>query len=423
MKQENGRMPKVADMGPHMHGSHFIFVSDQEAVRKILSSKSDFPKFSLTYELVKESIGNGLVTSSGDLWFSQRRLITPFFHFNSLQEFYNGMVELTRLYIEDLKSQTGFLNAKETFSHHTNRVLNTVAFGSKFDNSYLTKGFKEMNELAMVWFGAYILFGPIWNYVPIKYGSGFKNFKRSIYERMKSDIEKIRATPGDPKDFFSYLVHAKKDGKYLDADLIVDECFTFLFAGQDTTASTLSWISYYLTLNPRVQKKLQQEVDMVLQGRQPTLDDLSKLKYCKSVFKETLRIQPVVPVIDRTNLQPETFANVTFPKNSTIGVNIYGLQHDPDLWDDPDTFNPERWEDPKSKNGFVFVPFSAGPRVCIGSKFATQEILVTLSMLVQNFELKMDPTCDVSASFEGVLTPVGLKIKFVPRNQEEVETH
>jgi len=187
------------------------------------------------------------------------------------------------------------------------------------------------------------------------------------------------------------LCHSKyEDGSLIPEQLIVDECKTFLFAGSDTGASTLSWIMYYLCLNPDKYYKLQMEVDKVLGDKPPNIENFKDLTYCEKVLKETLRIQPVVPWFDRISKNDCVLAGQKIYKGTTVLASPYLVHHDPDLWKEPENFIPERWDDPSSKKNFIWFAFSTGPRNCVGMRFAYQQIIITLSMLVQQFDIKMN---------------------------------
>jgi len=217
-------------------------------------------------------------------------------------------------------------------------------------------------------------------------------------------------------DLLGYLCHAQsEDGKMISEQQIADECQTFLFAGEDTTAATLSWLMYYLALHPHIFQKIQVEVSEVVGNSEITMDHVNNLHYCEHVLKETLRIQPVVPWLQRVAGKDCELAGVKICKNTLLCIGIYTLHNDPSIWKNPDQFIPERWDDPSSKKPFIYSPFSAGQRNCIGMKFATQEIIVTLVMIAQKFDISMNKEKKILSRYEGVITPHQLELKFIPR--------
>uniref|UniRef100_A0A6B2LCW6 Cytochrome P450 n=1 Tax=Arcella intermedia TaxID=1963864 RepID=A0A6B2LCW6_9EUKA len=221
-------------------------------------------------------------------------------------------------------------------------------------------------------------------------------------------------------NLLNFLCYSRnEDGELNPENQVVDECVTFIFAGEDTTASTLSWIMYHLSLNPHIQKIMQEEIDRVLQGNRPTFTNLHSLHYCQNVIKETMRISPVVPILPRMLGKDYIIDGHLVKKGTLIHLFLYGVHVDPKIWKDPKEFNPERWED--SAKSFHWLPFSAGQRNCIGQKFAMQELLIAIAMIFQKFSVVYNDEKKISPVFEGVLIPKNLEIKFIPRLQEEKE--
>eukprot|EP01125_Pyxidicula_operculata_P013786 TRINITY_DN4572_c0_g1_i1.p1 TRINITY_DN4572_c0_g1~~TRINITY_DN4572_c0_g1_i1.p1 ORF type:complete len:484 (-),score=84.08 TRINITY_DN4572_c0_g1_i1:147-1598(-) len=417
-RQPNGSFIKFANLGFYIGAKPGIMVSDRETIKMILSSKEGFPKLAHTYDdLLAQVLGKGLVTSSGDIWFSERRLITPFFHFQNLKNFYPKMVDNVNNFVSTLNSAK-WSNGRELFMGLTAKVINNLAFGGYFDTNEVVAEFKDLTERFNMWLIGYTLFGSLWGYVPHKYGSGLFQTKRNLHNKISKVVDECRRKKcSEDTSLINYLSLANSNGKYLPHSLILDECLTFLFAGIDTSASTLSWIMYLLSLNPRVQEKIQEEVDSVIGDRIPSLDDEPNLVYCSNVLKETLRVYPVVPLIDRSNDEKIVVDDYIIPKDSSLTISIYSLHHDPNIWKDPEMFIPERWENPDSKNNFVWTPFSAGPRNCIGSKFATQEIIIAIAMIFQKLNVVHNDAKKVVPLWEGVVAPYNLELKFNQRKK------
>jgi cytochrome P450 len=418
MRKEDGSFVKVANWGPQVNGYPYLFISDRDAIQQILSSKDDFPKNPALYDdLFAEFLGNGLVTSKGSLWNDHRKLMTPFFHFKSLEQNFGPMLELTKQFVEELRKNDGWIPANDTFKKHSASVIIKLAFGDAFDSEWVRSILQELSLGFNYWSLCSTLFTPyVWNRVPHKYGSGFMKKKREIHHKIYEVIKRTRASSEVKPDLLGFLCHAKyEDGNYISDQLIADECFTFFFAGQDTTAGALCWMLYFLTKHPDVVQKIRQEISSVIGEREITAEDTNNLPYCNNVVKETLRIQPTTPFLDRIAAKDCVLAGVPVRKNTPIGVGIYPLHHDPAYWKDPDLFMPERWDDPSSKKSFIWVPFSAGHRNCIGMKFGTQEVIVGMVMILKEFDVSMNTSKKVLVVREGVITPHNLEFKFTPR--------
>lgn len=415
LQRTDGTFEDVSNLGPYMDGTPYVMVSDRDALKEIFLSKTEFPKAMVSYNLFKDLLGNGLVMSDGPLWKSQRSLIQPFFHLASLKSLHQSMVDLTQKFIDKIEAggPEKLHPAKDLFVSHSMAVIITLAFGSEMDDEWLSALFKQINLVFNGHVIGQIFLERLWKYVPY-YGTIMKKLVAELRPKIQACVDKRRQAEPQP-DLIGHLAQAvSEDGQPLPIDLVLDECATFIFAGSDTSASTLSWIGYYLSTYPEVQTKLQAEVDTELQGRTPTYDDIQHLKYCHAILNETLRIQPVVPMIDRVTTKEMEVAGKFIPKGTVIGLGIYPLHHNPKYWPEPERFIPERW-DKLERQSFTWTPFSAGHRNCIGSKFAENEIVLTLAMLAQRFNISHDPSKKIISVFEGVVTPVGLELKFTKR--------
>jgi len=222
------------------------------------------------------------------------------------------------------------------------------------------------------------------------------------------------------KDLVELMLNSKdQNGNALDEQLIVDECLTFMFGGSDTTATTMSWVFYHVCQNLDIQRKLQAHIDEVFKDKESLdIEDLNKLIYLKNIIQETLRITPVGHFLHRLCAKDTEINGVKIYKGTYLTANFYAVQHDPSLWKDPDVFNPDRWLEATvdSKTAFAFLPFSAGPRNCIGQKFAMQEMLVTLATILHKFDVEQNKEKKVTATIEGVYSPLGFEFKLKKRS-------
>eukprot|EP01124_Arcella_intermedia_P021494 TRINITY_DN3012_c0_g1_i2.p1 TRINITY_DN3012_c0_g1~~TRINITY_DN3012_c0_g1_i2.p1 ORF type:complete len:260 (-),score=70.84 TRINITY_DN3012_c0_g1_i2:14-793(-) len=259
------------------------------------------------------------------------------------------MVDSAKAFLDRVESYSDWIPAKDLFATYTSSVILKFGFGDAFDMKTVNNMIKEMNVLFNYYFLGKLLFGGIWDYLPVKSGLGMHMTKKRFLNFTFPIIRKVKASPSQTPDMLSFLCHSKyEDGSEISEAHIADQCLTFLFAGEDTSSCTLSWVMYYLSLNPHVQNKLQEEVDKVLNGELPTLENIKELKYCSNVIKETLRISPVVPWLLRQTHTDLIVDGILLPKGTTISVLIYALHHDTRFWDQPSMFIPERWEEEKN---------------------------------------------------------------------------
>ena len=172
-----------------------------------------------------------------------------------------------------------------------------------------------------------------------------------------------------------------------------DEMMTFLLAGHETTAVALSWTWYLLARHPSVLESLRAEVPSALGGRTPAPDDVPRLRYARMVVEEAMRLYPPVWGFFRQALGPDTLGEHTVPKGAVIFISPYVTHRHPRFWDDPERFDPERFtpERARERPRFAYVPFSGGPRLCIGNEFALMEAQLAVAMTVQRYRLELAP--------------------------------
>lgn len=424
MKNSDGSFKPVVNLGTWGNGHHYIAISDAEAFKTILPDLINFPKLGPSYNWFSILIGNGLVTSSGDVWKSQRKMITPLFHFGVLKRIVPVMVDITKHLITDLSNdQENYHPAKSLFALHAMRVIVRLAFGGSFDADWMFNQWRRVTHAFTDWTLGWCLFGDIWNYLPLPWSFGFKNARNSLIKEISITVDKRRAlmkdkivTEEDKNDLLSYLLDATdSDGNHLSNDLIINQSLTFLFAGHDTSSSALAWSMYYLATQPEALAKIREEVDKVLGDRDPTTEDLNQLNYTKDFMKEVLRIRPVIPIVDRITTSEVNIAGTVLPAGTYLGMFLWNVAHDTRYWDKPYEFRPERWTNNEMKDVFSHVPFSAGPRNCIGSKFAGQEIVIAIAMIARNLDIAYDDSVPIISTFEGVVEPKNLNLKFSSR--------
>jgi cytochrome P450 len=230
---------------------------------------------------------------------------------------------------------------------------------------------------------------------------------------VRNVITARRRSPAEQPNLVSICIAArdKETGEGMSDQQIRDQVLTFLLAGHETTATALIWSALELAWNPEVAGRLRAELDSILQGRTPTYSDLPQLKYTRAVFEESMRAHPPVWRISRTALEDDEVAGFRVPKGSTVVISPLLLHHNPSLWSHPERFRPDRFlksanADQEARSRFTYIPFGAGPRMCVGYHFATIEATIILASYCQRFRFKVD------AGFRPALDPrVTLRIQ------------
>ncbi|XP_070537932.1 cytochrome P450 4F2-like [Ptychodera flava] len=382
-------------------------------IKAILSSAE--PKDEWIYGFIKPWLGDGLLLSRGPKWVRNRKLLTPGFHFEILKPYAKVFKECAEELVEKWSRQCNE-GSLEMFHHVSLMTLDslmkcifsldvgcqTVKNSHPYINAVYDSVFLTIQRFTKPLHHSDLIY---------KYTSSGRNYFRAlnilhsqssavIESRRKAlEIEKAGGLIQERKyiDFLDILLSAKdEDGNGLTDQEIRDEVDTFMFEGHDTTASAISWCLYNLAKNSEHQKKCQEEVDQFFAKKGNTdieWDDLNNIPYLTLCIKESLRISPPVPVISREITKPVDLPDGrTFLPGMTVSAHIYSLHHNKHVWDDPETYDPSRFlpENVQKRSPYAFVPFSAGPRNCIGQNFAMSEMKITLMLVLHHFEFSID---------------------------------
>jgi cytochrome P450 len=236
---------------------------------------------------------------------------------------------------------------------------------------------------------------PIPYWLPTPHNLAVNRVLQSLDILVRRIIAEHRSTGKDTGDLLSTLLLAQdEDGSQMNDQQLHDEVLTLLLGGHETTANALVWACYLLSQHPEVAQKLRDEVDTVLGQRAPTLEDFPRLQYVDMVIKETLRVYPPAWILGRQAMQDVELGGYHVRKGTMVFVSPYIQHHDPRWFEEPEEFHPERFseENEKKIRAHAYIPFGAGPRACIGSRFTLTEQKVVLTLLAQNANSPCHPT-------------------------------
>ncbi|CAG9834406.1 unnamed protein product [Diabrotica balteata] len=397
-----------------------VICTDVKFAEFILTSSKTTEK-SLVYGFLHGWLGTGLVTSTGTKWKQRRRMITPTFHFSILESYVDIFDRVGDIFIEKLIQQvnTASLDVFSLVTLCTLDIICEAAMGIQINaqESQTSKYVKSVNTMCDIFIGRATSPMPnfLYRFTPNYYRE--QKAIRVLHDqtdkiidtkiREKCNNGNIHSNQQDKSTrkrlaFLDLLLESTIDGKPLSRLAIREEVDTFMFAGHDTTATAISFALYCLAMNPRVQERAfieQQEMfGTNLKTAKPTINQLQEMKYLEMVIKESLRLYPSVPFLGRAISDDEEFiweGNV-FRKGIEVLICIYHMHRNPKYFHDPDTFIPERFEEVNKYNSFIFLPFSAGFRNCIGQRFAMLEMKSIISKVLRNFELlPTDPPHEV----------------------------
>ncbi|XP_076107037.1 ultra-long-chain fatty acid omega-hydroxylase-like isoform X1 [Mytilus galloprovincialis] len=431
-REETRLFPKVTRgwLGPFLP---MLFVYHPETTKIVL--KSSEPKSHNAYRLIEPWIGTGLLVANGGKWKRNRRLLTPAFHFDVLKNYQLIMNKTSDILLTKLENYAETGEIFEVFSNISMFTLDTMlqsAFAYEIDcqttgeNHPYVVAVHELVELVTERFLKPWLHNDL-IYLLTTDGRKFKKHCDFVHKVAEDIISKRRkAIKKEAKgysqkkslDFLDILLSARDENNQGLTDLeIRNEADTFLFEGHDTTASALSWALYSLAEHPEIQKKLQAEVDEVLKGRDSDeilWEDLPKLQYTTMCLKEAMRLHTPVPFIQRELTEPMELDGHEAPAGTQISIMLYNCHHNPLVWPNSMDYIPERFspENVEKRDAYAFIPFSAGPRNCIGQQFALHEMKTVLAKIFRRFSLELDPTHKVEKYETLVMrSQTGIKMK------------
>jgi cytochrome P450 len=351
-------------------------------------------------------IGSGLLTSNGDFWKRQRKLMTPAFHHQRIVGYASTMTRHTAAMLDRWTQRTpGTLNIDAEMMHTTLLIVVEALFGADLSEESIQRVGDAMATLDD--FSASMNLLPTW--VPTPLELRVRRALRELDSVIYPLIHERRAAGELRHDLLATLIEAEtEDGERMSDKQIRDELVTLFLAGHDTTANTLNWTFYLLAQNPRVEARLHEELDSVLGGQTPTVEDLKRLPYAEMIIKESMRLFPPAFAFSRVALEDVEVGGYIIPTGATVGIMSCVTHRDPRWWgDDAADFVPERWMPEREKliPRYAYLPFGGGPRVCIGNMFAMMEAQLLLSMIASRYTLRLHPGQVVERSAKLTLSP------------------
>ncbi|MGE0787368.1 MAG: cytochrome P450 [Sandaracinaceae bacterium] len=356
-------------------------------------------------------LGNGLLVSEGDFWLRQRRIAQPAFHKKRIDGFAERMIAAATELADEWEGHAARgerFDANRDMMRVTLRIVQETLLGAAPTQdadriadavSYLigevNRRFRRLIDAPMHW--------------PTPANRRFAKHRAVLDQAVGAIIKQRRERPPeeDATDLLSMLLLARDEetGEAMDDVQLRDEVMTMFLAGHETTANALSWTFQLLGTNPHVARKLRDELGAVLGGRPPRPEDYPRLTYVKQVFQEAMRLYPPAWIMARAPRHDLELGGYFFGAHTRIFVSPWVTHHHPDVWPDPEGFDPERFADPSAIDPFAYFPFGGGRRMCIGSGFAMMEGVLLLATLAQRFHLELAPGYPVTPEAMVTLRP------------------
>ncbi|KAM9619057.1 cytochrome P450 2J2-like isoform 2-T2 [Morphnus guianensis] len=412
----------------------FVLVNGLRMIKEVLVNQGenfiDRPEIPIDREIFSKI---GLVSSSGQLWKQQRR-----FTLTTLRNFGLGKRPLEERIQEECRcladafgdEQGNPFNPHLKISNAVSNVICSIIFGNRFD--YHDDEFKKLLQLidetvslhGTVMSQLYNSFPSIIKFLPGSHQTIFKNWKfLKSFVKEKIDKHKEDWNPSESRDFIdSYLQEIAKDngrGIFQEENLVA--CvLDLLFAGTETTSTTIRWALLYMAMHPEIQARVQAEIDAVIgQMRQPALEDRNNMPYTNAVIHEVQRKSNIIPFnVPRLTMKDTVLDGFHIPKGTILVTNLTSVMFDKNEWETPDAFNPEHFlKDGQFRKRESFMPFSIGKRACLGEVLARAELFLIFTALLQKFTFQAPPDTTLSLQFKLGITvgPQPYKICAVPR--------
>jgi len=375
-------------------GVPMCLLNRPDCIESVLVTQHNNFEKSKDYRALRRVLGNGLLTSEGEFWRRQRKLVQPAFHQERIAAYTEVMVAYTERMLASWKDGQG-LDVHEAMMRLTLDIVAKTLFDTDVSREAEDVGAalqflmgKFMRQAAF----AFLLPDSI----PIPTTRRLRRAVGQLDKVIYEIIRRRRASGTMSGDLLSVLLQAQDDeGLGMTDRQLHDEIMTLFLAGHETTANALSWTWLLLGQHPEVEEKLVEELRRVLGGRAPTASVLPRLTYTEMVLREAMRLYPPVWVIGRRALAPFRLGNYELPAETNVVMSQLITHRDAKYFPEPERFDPDRWRpnDPRNLSlpRFAYFPFGGGPRVCIGAGFSMMEAVLLLATIAQNFKLTLVP--------------------------------
>jgi cytochrome P450 len=376
-----------------------FIINEPNAIKHIvLDNAANYTKSEVGRRILEPGLGRGLLTSEGETWRRHRRIMAPAFDPRSVAGYAGIMTGVTAdlLASWDALPEPREIDAAAAMMHVTLHIISQAMFSSdsKEIAEVIEKGVNQYQSLVRPSV-LDLLHVPQWLtrlIAPLPTEGIFDEFDKKV-DRLLT--ERGRQPDAEPKDLLARLIAARdtETGGGMTPKEVRDQVVTIFMAGHETTSQALSWTWYLLSQHPAAEKKLHDELDAVLGGRPPRYEDIANLRYTRMVIEESMRLYPPAHTFGRQPIKPDEVLGYRIPAGAEVLVMPWLLHRKPSLWDNPERFEPERFSPERvaARPRFAYLPFGAGPRICIGAVFAMTEAVLILATIAQCYRLRLKP--------------------------------
>ena len=388
-------------MGP----KRLYLVNHPDHARHVLCDNVANYRKGLGLNEARPLLGEGLLTIDGELWTGQRRLLQAAFNNKRMDEFSELMVTAARSTAERWQEHARpgqVLDIAQEMVGLTIKILGLTLF--RIDLSERAEDISRDLTVLTRW--AMTRMTSLWK-MPLRVPTPANRRARAALSRLESLVEQMMQQHQQGSDGLLSLLADPNAETGTERKKLRDEVMTLLLAGHETTAATLAWTWYLIAQHPEVERQLHDEVDQVLGGRRPTLSDLPRLVYTKMIVSETLRLYPPVWLLPRKAINADRLGPHSIPANSDVLVSVYTIHRHSRFWNDAERFDPQRFasDNGSERDSCAYLPFGAGPRTCLGSRFGLMEVMLIVATMAQQFRLRLAGNQEVEPEASLTLHP------------------
>ncbi|MBC8256586.1 MAG: cytochrome P450 [Candidatus Marinimicrobia bacterium] len=386
-----------------------IFISNPQYIKYILQENYKNYKKDYFYKDLSLALGQGLVTSEGDYWRQQRKLIQPTFHRHSISNFAEIIRQETLITLKNWQSlKDKRVNFVEEMKTLTLSIISKCLFSVDMRDDAQSLGWIINDLIEYLNFRMELLIKiPGKPILPTARHLRFKKNYSKVVSALTHIIDEKRKDLNEPRDMLDMLILAQDEetGLGMTNQQLIDEVITMFLAGHETTAHSIMWCYYLLNKHEDVYDKFRSSLGELGSTENITMEEIMNSEYTEWLINETMRFFPVVWGIGREAIIDDEIDGYKIPKGKAVMVPILYMHHHPDYWDNPEKFSPDRFKDldlQKDKK-WIYMPFGEGPRKCIGNNFALLEMQIILTLLTKEFTITIENLGDIQAH-NGVTT-------------------
>jgi cytochrome P450 len=404
-------------------GGPLVIANDPGLIRHVLVDNArNYKMARVRQKILRPILRDGLLTAEGDVWRRSRKAMAPVFTPRSIHGFAPVMLERTKAFVERYEVATEPVDVSRDMTMLTFDILAETLFSSEIAGEpgsfahQVDRLFETMGRIDPL----DIIGAPDWlpRITRLLGRSSLAFFRGIVAETMEMRKRRIEAEPDKvPEDFLTLLLRAEGPEGLTRAE-IEDNIITFIGAGHETTARALGWTIYCLSQAPWERERIEAEIDRVLPATPDPTEWLEAMPFTRAAFEEAMRLYPPAPSINREAIEPDRYRDLEIRKGAQVLVMPWTVHRHRKIWDQPEAFMPERFhpENREKLDRYQYLPFGAGPRICIGAQFAMQEAVIALAVLLSRFRFETLPETDPWPVQKLTVQPQGgLPMRVTPR--------